>query len=200
MSEESVVVVVCSNPKCQREIETPILLTVHSVTPPEQYEACPYCFTKIEPAPPEEQEELLEPKFEQEELMDEEPEFSQPGDSVLEKVKDSGPRFLQKFKSLIPSSDKSRRYKTEKPEEPQADSFFIAEEKPLEEELETEPLVTEVPEMEPRIEAPAQKECESSGCPGAFGYLANRPPNTPVPQQCLVCPKMVDCMLCPREH
>ena len=45
----------------------------------------------------------------------------------------------------------------------------------------------------------AEKESRLSSCPEAFGYLANRPKDEVVSQKCLVCPKMVDCMLSPRE-
>ena len=58
----------------------------------------------------------------------------------------------------------------------------------------------EEPEEAPTIEEPETKEAESSGCPEEFGYLANRPPDTPIPSRCLVCPKMVDCMLSPRDE
>jgi len=40
-------VVVCPNPKCQREIEEPILLSNLSATLDEQYYACPHCFMKL---------------------------------------------------------------------------------------------------------------------------------------------------------
>jgi hypothetical protein len=195
LSEESIVVV-CPNPKCRREIEEPVLLTIRSVTPPKEYEACPYCFTKLEPEPPIEQEEVPEPAAEQKEVMAEEAESSLPASSVLEKVK-AGPRFLQRFKSLIPGSDKDKK---EKLVEPQAEpASKKEEEKPAKEEPKTEPVAKEEPEEKPQIEPSAKKESESSGCPEHFGYLANRPPDTPVPSQCLVCPKMVDCMLSPRE-
>lgn len=197
LSEESIVVV-CPNPKCRREIDEPILLTVRSEMPAKEYEACPYCFTKLEPEPQMEQEEVPEPAAEQKEVMKEEDESSQASDSVLEKVK-AGPRFLQRFKALLPGSDESQKEKIEKPEEPQAEPAIKEEEKPAEEEPETEPVAKEEPKEEPKIEPSVQKESESSGCPEHFGYLANRPPDTPIPSRCLVCPKMVDCMLSPRE-
>ena len=168
MSEESVVVV-CPNPKCRREIEEPILLTILSVTPPKEYEACPYCFANLEPEPPIEQKDAPEPTVDQEEVMEEEATPTiKSVNSVLEKVKDSGPRFLKKVKALIPGSNGSQKEKRQKTEEPQA-------------------------------EPAGKKESGSSGCPQSFGYLANRPKDTPIPQECLVCPKMVDCMLSPRE-
>jgi len=123
LPEESVVVA-CPNPKCGREIEEPILLTNLSVTPPEQYDACPHCFSKLEPETTGNQEEAT--------VLDEDPSFQ-----VLKKVED-----------LILGSNR-----------------------------------------------PQERESETSSCPEDFGYLANRPKDKPIPQECLLCPKMVDCML-----
>jgi len=39
------------------------------------------------------------------------------------------------------------------------------------------------------------KEESLKGCPHHFGYLAHRPKNTPIPQECLTCQKIVECML-----
>ena len=189
--------VICPNPKCRREIEEPILLTILSVTPPKEYEACPYCFANLEPEPPIEQEDVPEPTVEQKEVVEEEEATStiKFENSVLEKVR-SGPRFLQKIKALIPSSNGSQKEKEEKTEEPQAEPFGEKEEKPTKEEPKTEPFVREEePEEESKTEPSAEKEKGSSGCPQFFGYLANRPPDVPIPQGCLLCPKIVDCML-----
>ena len=48
---------------------------------------------------------------------------------------------------------------------------------------------------EPLVKPPKKEEKGPSGCPHRFGYLANRPKNAPIPQECLTCPKIVDCML-----
>ncbi len=184
LPEESVVVV-CPNPKCRREIEEPIILAILSVTPPKEYEACPYCFANLEPEPPIEQKDVPEPTIDHEEVMEEEATPTiKSVNSVLEKAKDSSPRFLKKVKALIPSSNWSQKEKRQKTEEPQAEPS-TKEEKATKEEPKTEPS--------------DKKESGSSGCPQSFGYLANRPKDTPIPQECLVCPKMVDCMLSPRE-
>jgi len=209
LSEESVVVV-CPNPKCRREIEEPILLTILSVTPPKEYKACPYCFTQLEPEPPIEEEDVSEPTVEQEEATP----TIKAGNSVLEKFKDSAPGFLQRFKDLIPTSNGSQKEKREKRERHRAESATKKEEKRTKEEPETESVAKEEePKEETKTEAfakeetkeifgtepAAKKEGEPSGCPAYFGYLANRPPDAPIPPQCLVCPKMVDCALSPRE-
>jgi len=192
-------VVVCPNPKCRREIEEPILLTILSVTPPKEYEACPYCFANLKPEPPIEQKDVPEPTIEKEEVMEEEATPTiKSANSVLEKVK-AGPRFLKKVKALIPGSNGSQKEKRRKTEEPQAEPAGKKEEKATKKEPKTEPLVREKPKEESKTEQSAKKESGFSGCPEAFGYLANRPPETPIPPECLLCPKMVDCMLSPRE-
>ncbi|MCZ2808036.1 MAG: hypothetical protein O2V44_01620 [Candidatus Bathyarchaeota archaeon] len=199
LPEESVVVV-CPNPKCRREIEEPIILAILSVTPPKEYEACPYCFANLEPEPTIEQKDVPEPTIDHEEVMEEEATPTiKSVNSVLEKAKDSSPWFLKKVKALIPSSNWSQKEKREKTEEPQAEPAGKKEEKATKEEPKTEPFVKEEPKEESKTEPSVEKESGSSGCPQSFGYLANRPKDTPIPQECLVCPKMVDCMLSPRE-
>ena len=157
--------VVCPNPKCQKEFEEPIQVTIRSVTPPKQYEACPFCFSELDQEPVK-QKEIPEPSLEKEEI---EPTKETVTDATvkktLEKDKDSGPKLFRKVKSLISNNEKSKRDKA----------------KDLEE------------------KTPIIKESESTGCPETFGYLANRPQDAPIPQICLSCPKMVDCMLSPRD-
>ena len=133
-------VVVCPNPKCGKEIEEPILLTNLSVKPAEQYDACPHCFTKLEPEIPVSQDEVTE--------VTEKPVQAPTGNVVLEKAKGSTSQVLKKVEGLILGSN-----------------------------------------------GPQEKKRETSGCPQHFGYLANRPKDAPIPQECLLCPKIVDCML-----
>ena len=46
MSNESEVII-CSNQKCNRTIDKIIVLRDLSITPTEQYDVCPHCFTKL---------------------------------------------------------------------------------------------------------------------------------------------------------
>ena len=48
---------------------------------------------------------------------------------------------------------------------------------------------------EPPVTPPEKEEKVSSACTNHFGYLANRPKNAPILQECLVCQRIVDCML-----
>ena len=38
------------------------------------------------------------------------------------------------------------------------------------------------------------KEKVTSGCSNSYGYLAVRPKNSPIPQECLCCLKVIDCL------
>ena len=38
------------------------------------------------------------------------------------------------------------------------------------------------------------KENVTSGCSHAYGYLAVRPKNSPIPQECLCCLRVIDCL------
>jgi hypothetical protein len=179
---EETLVVVCPNPSCRREIEEPIKLKVLSVARPIEYEACPFCFTRLDHEPPVEQEELPEPTVEQqEEFMDE----TEDADLVTEEETDSRSALLKKVKSLIPKSNGPRKEKEET--EPETEPSI----QELPEEPQTEPAAKE----EPKAEQTAATETEFSGCKNSFGYLANRSPDTPIPQECMLCPRIVDCML-----
>ncbi len=190
-------VITCPNAKCRKEIKEPIQLTVRSVNSTKQYEACPYCFAKLEvhvKQEPQNAPELTE--AEQEVLeQDEESSSNQSVNSVLEKVKVSGPKFLDRVKALIPKSNGSEKEKQEKIEEQKA-TPSKKEKKEMEEEPETEILFAEEETKEvSAIKSSTEKENHFSGCPQSFGFLAKRPKDTPIPQQCMLCPKIVDCML-----
>jgi len=157
--------VVCPNPKCQKEFEESILVTIRSVTPPKQYKACPYCFSELDQEPVKEKE-ISEPAIKKEVIdLNQEPTPETVVPNALEKNIDSGPKLFNKVKSLISNNGKPKKEKIKENE----DKFTI------------------------------NKESQSASCPETYGYLANRPKDAPIPQTCLSCPKMVDCMLSPRE-
>ena len=39
-----------------------------------------------------------------------------------------------------------------------------------------------------------KKERASSNCPHHFGYLTDRPKGAPIPEECLTCQKMLECI------
>ena len=134
-------VVICPNPKCHRKIEEPILLNNLSITPAEQYHACPHCFIKLD-ADAENDENLTQ------EAMPSPP--VHPG--------------LEKVLGVISAQPRKEEEEKKKKEEPP-------------------------------VKPPEKEEKGPSECSHHFGYLANRPRDSPIPQECLTCPKIVDCML-----
>ena len=57
--------------------------------------------------------------------------------------------------------------------------------------------IKEEPMVKPLMEENAQalEEKFFSGCLHNFGYLAGRPKNTPIPQECILCQRLGDCMV-----
>jgi hypothetical protein len=129
LTEESIVVA-CPNPNCRKEIREPMLLKILCVTPPEQYEACPYCFAKLQPREYPRKSEVLElqlnqeknsnlEELEQEEDIDagespgasveDEIEDVLPETNIVKKGKESRGSFLQRVKSLIPTGNGSKK-------------------------------------------------------------------------------------------
>ena len=162
MPDESFLIT-CPNPKCKKQIEEPILVTIQSVTPPKQYDACPYCFTELENQTIEKEE--LDSKIEDIETEKIQPETKVSEKIILKNENNSRPKLFNRIKSLIDDNEKTK--KTLK--------------------------------KETKKEISDKKEIDSSDCPENFGYLAKRPKESPIPQVCLSCPKMVDCMLSPRD-
>ncbi|MEJ2240706.1 MAG: hypothetical protein P8Y18_00980 [Candidatus Bathyarchaeota archaeon] len=206
--EESFVIT-CPNPKCRRQFKESIVLTINSVEPPKQYEACPFCFASLEIESPNNKENtseqepqkvvVQEPILENETLKFEE--FEENLDELTDEdqeKKDSGSGFFSKVKSLIPGSSGTKKDKKQKTEESETDlGILVEKEDRLKDKIEIKtPSKTE---EQKNIES-ANKQDANSGCPQSFGYLANRPKDEPIPQVCFVCPKMVDCMLSPKEN
>ena len=167
-------------------------------------------------------EEEDEEELEAEEILETEDDYL-PETEAQEPVKESGSGFLGKVRALIPSngSKKEAEKKNEEPEVEEAyeddedydeelEDFAVVEEETIElseepeedfeaDEYKEETAKTEELESEPEIKQSARQESEQEGCPEEFGYLANRPKDSPIPQVCFVCPKMVDCMLSTRD-
>jgi hypothetical protein len=51
------------------------------------------------------------------------------------------------------------------------------------------------PPEELSVEPPEAEEKGPSRCAGYLGYLASRPEDAPIPKECLICPKVLDCVM-----
>jgi len=107
----------CFCEACGRAFENTIRLTNLSVTPLQIYEACPFCFSKLD-------ENVVLDELDNLKVL-----ISKDSNTVLEKSQ-------KNIKSLEPT-----------------------------------------------------------GCSHYFGYLKKRPKNTPIPDSCLTCEKMIQCVL-----
>lgn len=67
-------------------------------------------------------------------------------------------------------------------------------EEPLEIQAESEPENTPIQHKEEIKAEPKPAPENPSVCAHQLGYLKNRPKNTPVPEECFTCTKMLDCM------
>ncbi len=47
----------------------------------------------------------------------------------------------------------------------------------------------------PLLEVPRKEEKNPLRCAGYLGYLACLPKNKPIPKECLICPKVLDCAM-----
>ena len=56
-------------------------------------------------------------------------------------------------------------------------------------------LFTKGKKSDSEYEIIQQNQKDNKRCSRHFGYLANRPKDAPIPQECLVCSKIVNCML-----
>lgn len=53
-----------------------------------------------------------------------------------------------------------------------------------------------VEKVRPHVIKPAiEEEKFFSGCLHSFGYLASRPSNAPIPEECIICQRLGDCMV-----
>lgn len=113
----------CSNPKCGRTVDNPIIVQDLGSEGRTTYQACPYCLTEI----------------------------------VLEKP-------------LITKDDQKEKKK------PKGKSW------------------TEQKEEFMKLKPPPQLSEDSDECPYHFGYLSERSKGEDIPEKCMTCKKLVQCM------
>jgi len=93
------------------------------------------------------------------------------------------PESLESFQEDWESPAQIEEIQPMEPVEPVRE---IAEPKPVEE------------EVEEKAEADTKTEGEKAGpegCPYHFGYLKEKGRDQPIPEKCLTCPKMLECLL-----
>jgi len=83
------------------------------------------------------------------------------------------------------------------PSEQRNDSviYYETREEPVErvEAIERPEPVSKVPVKTEKTES--SEATQPSGCPHHFGYLGQHPKNTPIPNECLTCTKIMECLV-----
>jgi hypothetical protein len=114
---------------------------------------------------------------------------------VLIKLKPST-QSKEILKTNLPKKNIPKKLSTERRsnpqiyDEPQEESVEKAEPPEVTESVERPEPTPPIP-----IKTEISKENRNSGCPYYFGYLGEHPRNTPIPNECLTCTKIMECLL-----
>lgn len=179
----------CPNPKCRKIFQKPITLTDLSTTPPRGYLACPHCGLDLETVsvvkPKESQidEKILSLKKLQ--LSTENPTVRTENSKLETPVGMKIPETTEVSKStFLVGISKGLRKRAALPESKSLDQALEIEDAPLSKPVEKPPKLQEV-----------EKSSQSSReCPHFFGYVKTLPKNNPIPDECLGCSWIVECL------
>jgi hypothetical protein len=106
---------------------------------------------------------------------------------------------------LKPSTERKKALKTESPKRSIQKAFSAEKRKnPVmyhENRGKTAERVEVIKRLKPVSGVPSEtektefsQETQPSGCPYHFGYLREHPKNTPIPNECLTCTKIMECL------
>jgi len=175
----------CPSQKCRRVFKKPVWLTDLSHTPPESYQACPHCGMNIQVVSPNSLATAMS-----EATM-------RPSVSANEDANSQDrPRFAR------------REVTTDKPSlssepEPSPQTSIPSSRQETESKQTHKPLF-QFPQIRKETQQKPQESLKKSGekgsfesqrkCSHFFGYVKTLPKNTPIPDECLWCPSIVDCL------
>jgi len=178
----------CPNSECRKMFQKPITLTDLSTKPPRGYLACPHCGLDLEKASVANLQKTKAgdriPPFNELKLLTDHLEggTKRPKSDTTVEVKPS--KTLEVSKSTI----REDIFKGSRKPTVVRDSKSLVQ--PIEIGGETPSKPYEKPE-EPVGKKPFQV---SSDCPHFFGYVRRLPKNTPIPDECLGCSRIVECL------
>ncbi len=177
----------CPNSKCRRVFKDPVWLTDLSKTPPESYQACPHCSISLQTSPSfvaKEKSPKLESKPRKTSLIKnskrpDKPQREFHRESMPEKAEIIREIHSPTVQSKIPS-------KIEK--SPEAQVKISPPNREISKQTIRERLKPhKKPDEKPSAERPR-------ACSHHFGYVKTLPKNTAIPDECLWCPWIVDCL------
>lgn len=175
----------CPNPDCRKPFSKPVLLTDLSITPPKSYPACPHCsitlrnisFFSVKKKPSVESIKVL-------------PSLKEPK-KPTEKT--------QPIKEQTMPEKPTEIKEVSKPAFPPVMSNGLRKAALQELKLSVRPIAVrdKKPSISIKPDLPQEMKDHSSSqqCPHFFGYVRSLPKNDPIPDECLGCPWIVQCLV-----
>jgi len=177
----------CPNSGCRRAFKDPIWLTDLSKTPPDSYQACPHCSTSLQLSPSfVSVAGSIKPKSPPKAV----PLINDP--KPTDKVPPIHQETISQKEGIIREVTKPTHFGTGISQRPEKSSSLKPSPpvRTFEFRKETPSKQAEMPKK--------REEKETSGRPRAcshyFGYVKTLPKNTSIPDECLWCPWIVDCL------
>jgi len=174
----------CPSQKCRRVFKKPVWLTDLSHTPPESYQACPHCGMKVQATTP---SQLTTTISEHTKPLVGAGKVGSLKGKLRFTTREMSPDRPELNSGSQPELQTDDTINRQKPEGKQAP-------RPL---FHFPPTQKDTPQKPP--ESPKKTEAKSSienqrKCSHFFGYVKTLPKNTPIPDECLWCPSIVDCL------
>jgi len=177
----------CPNPKCRKTFTEPVWLTDLSKTPPESYPACPNCninlntisFFSAQRSPPLKSMHRVPPSIK---------EMKKPIDrtqTFRKEMASASPIVVKEVSEPAFSTDVSKGLR--KPAT-STESKSLGQIFTIEGETPSNPI-EKLKMQEEKKPSPSSRDC-----PHFFGYVRSLPKNTPIPDECLGCPWIVECL------
>jgi len=169
----------CPNQKCKRVFQKPVWLTDLSKTPPASYQACPHCGLNIQT--------IASPSSLANPVSDT---VRRPPPSPV-KVRERRDRlpFIKKA-SAAAKAESGRELRS-----PDAQAVVPSNPpKPLFHFPKIRKGTSQESSEVPRKSADKGSQESPKKCSHYFGYVRTLPKNTPIPDECLWCPSIVDCL------
>jgi len=163
----------CPNQKCRKIFTEPVWLTDLSRTPPESYPACPHCSINLDIIP-----------------------FFSGQKSPQPKTMQRAPQSFKEFKKP-PAIEKTQTIQRETTTEPiyrDVPEPTFSESKSSVQTLEIEDEKPSKPMKQSKMKEEKKPSPSSRDCPHFFGYVRSLPKNTPIPDECLGCSWIVECL------
>jgi hypothetical protein len=173
----------CPSQKCRRVFKKPVWLTDLSHTPPESYQACPHCGMKVQATM---HSALTTPTPEHTKSPLGTSEIGSPRSRLhfaRRETPQNKPESNPESKLDLATDNAVGRPKSEGKQAP----------KPLFHFPQTQEEAQKLPEPPKRTEVKSPAESQRK-CSHFFGYVKTLPKNTPIPDECLWCPSIVDCL------